>query len=441
MEITVADCPDADNRVAILLQLLQKRTLVMAIEATLAYMSSQCEKLDIEIQYRQVMGNSAEDAVARLKEERMREQVIREELKLASLPIHIALVGRRFSPKVSPAVFNANKQFELEIHRPDGVTVEVVPSLKGHVMQADWEEAMWDAEAEQKLIGFYAAQFRGMLTAAKIDPSFYILYNGGIPPKAGISAHVHSLCFKAFDPRAPYRPTPGKELKAFVKEFRAMSIPERVAHFEFIMEGLTEEQKALEPLEKLNQAMAEATSIHLRLLGPATPFKYMDVAHLAKVTDLDAMAGSINGKKNILGTCFNQAVDIEASKLLFGNVPNARVVLFPTEACKKQEFSPPPGDVRNRVMAAEMQQWMDIKGDVPQPLFDVVPFIPRGSFDMYMVDVVYGKNANAMGTPFEDDNMSIVMKGRVLGPKMPGFYAMGEQLHVHTVGAFYDLLS
>jgi hypothetical protein len=441
MELVVLDCPDADNRVALMLLLLQKMELLKAIYLTLAHVLSQIEKLNIEIEYRRVTGDAADDAVARLHQEKALEQVLREELKTASAPVHVALVGRHFSPKMSPAVVNANGQFELEIHGPDSVEVVTVPNLKGYVVEAPWEQAVWDAEAEQKLLGFYAAQLRGMLTAAGIDPSLYIFYNGGVAEKAGISCHVHSMCFKAFDPRAPYCPTPGSVLKAFVREFRGMSIPERVAHFDDIMAGLTEEQAALEPLGKLDEAMAAASSIHVRLLGPATPFKYLDAAHLAKVIEVDAMAGAFDGTKNLLGTCFNNAVDIEATKVLFGNIPRAVVVFFPTESCKKDEFSPPPGGVRNKVMAAEMQQWMDIKGGKPQPLFDVVPFIPRESLDLVTVDVVYGKNANAVGTMFEDINMTLVKKERVTGPLAPGFYAMDDDLKEPTVKAFYELLA
>ena len=220
-----------------------------------------------------------------------------------------------------------------------------------------------------------------------------------------------------------------------------MTIPERVAHFDFVMEGLTEEQTVMKSLEELGQAMAAAASIHIRLLGPATPFKYLDTKHLAKVTDLDAMAGAYDGTKNLLGTCFNQAVDLGASQVLFGNVPNARVVFFPTEACKKDEFSPPPGGVCNQVMAEEMKQWMEIKCGKPQPLFDVVPFIPRDSLDLFTVDVVYGKNVNAVGTMYEDINMTLVKKERFVGPLAPGFYAMDDNLKERTVKAFYEMLA
>jgi hypothetical protein len=441
MDLTVIDCPDADNRVALLLQLLQKMQLIKAINFTIAYILKQIEKLRIEIEYRQVTGDAADDAVLRLQQEVVRERVLREELVSASAPIHVTLVGRHFSPKTSPAVVNTNGQFELEIHGPEGVQTVTVPNLKGYVVEASWEQAVWDAEAEQKLLGFYAAQLRGMLTAARIDPSLYIFYNGGVAEKAGISVHVHSMCFKAFDPRAPYCPTPGSELKAFVKEFRKMSVPERVAHFDFVMGGLTEEQTVMNSLEELDQAMAAATSIHIRLLGPATPFKYIDPTHLTKVIDLDAMAGAYDGTKNLLGTCFNQAVDLEASKRLFANVPNARVVFFPTEACKKDEFSPLPEGVLDIVMKAEMDQWREIKDKKPQPLFDVIPFIPRESLDLFTVDVVYGKNANAVGTMFEDINMTLVKKEPVTGPLTPGFYAMDDNLKEHTVKAFYDLLA
>jgi len=98
----------------------------------------------------------------------------------ATEQLHVMLVGRRFSSRLSPMVFNSdNKCFELEVwdqnseeagaKKESGRTspgkrsrsdvnpriVEVLPrELGAHIKQAPWEQQWWNEEEENKLVCF-----------------------------------------------------------------------------------------------------------------------------------------------------------------------------------------------------------------------------------------------------------------------------------------------
>jgi hypothetical protein len=91
----------------------------------------------------------------------------------AAEQLHVVLVGRRFSSRLSHMVFNATKKcFELEIWDveagADGEAsgeassssssisprlLEVLPQQLGaYVKQAPWEQQWWDQDEENKLV-------------------------------------------------------------------------------------------------------------------------------------------------------------------------------------------------------------------------------------------------------------------------------------------------
>lgn len=98
----------------------------------------------------------------------------------ATEQLHVVLVGRRFSSRLSPMVYNSNKNcFELEIWNQSNEEaedaskssnmrldegsrscekpriVEVLPhELSAHIKQAPWEQWWWNEEEENKLVGF-----------------------------------------------------------------------------------------------------------------------------------------------------------------------------------------------------------------------------------------------------------------------------------------------
>jgi len=97
----------------------------------------------------------------------------------ASEQLHVVLVGRRFSSRLSPMVYNSDKNcFELEtwdqrkeeaekevkisnVSPGEGNRscekpriVEVLPhELSAHIKQAPWEQQWWNEEEENKLVG------------------------------------------------------------------------------------------------------------------------------------------------------------------------------------------------------------------------------------------------------------------------------------------------
>lgn len=113
--------------------------------------------------------------------------------------LHVVLVGRRFSTKMSHMVFKpATKTFELEIFdqgpdQPPKLIEVGGKDLGKYIKQEAWEELIWDREEEKMLLELSAAQVRACIAAAGIEAWEYELYDGGFAEKAGIACHIHGM--------------------------------------------------------------------------------------------------------------------------------------------------------------------------------------------------------------------------------------------------------
>ena len=125
--------------------------------------------------------------------------------------------------------------------------------------------------------------------------------------------------------------------------------------------------------------------------------------------------------QNLLGCCFNNAVDYEATKACCESVdqffPNGRVLMVPTETCKMGPFTltrelveswPCRAAMRplQTVLAEDIGQWTDMKRGEAQALFDAVTVMPLSDLAehcaLIQAVVVFGKNKFALGTLYED---------------------------------------
>jgi hypothetical protein len=333
--------------------------------------------------------------------------------------LHIVLVGRRFSSKLSPAVYNPiHKTFELEDRSSGEPVIKTIPltDLGGHVKQESWENELWDREEEERLLALHARQLRACLDAAGFHPYEYEIYHGGFAALSGLSGHLHSQDFYFMDLKTSKFRT-SAELSQLGQEWRNLSVVERATLFRQITEP-TDDRWTLRPLDEFAQkCLSTGCPIHIYVGSPMTAVadtftKFPEL--IPNVTYLAAMGGAWDGSKNLLGTCFNNAVDIEASRIALAMFNQTRVVLVPTETCKEGPFTLPPtpiGDSKAQLVIYEMmKQWTDIKRG-PQPLFDCVIFIP---FDVLMdetdgkqVTVSFGSNPYGEGTMFEDVGMGL----------------------------------
>ena len=342
-------------------------------------------------------------------------------------PLHVVLVGRRFSSQFSHAVFDpVSKTFAMEI-LDDAPRIECAANLSGFVMQAPWEETLWNREEEELLIGLYAAQLRAFLNQAGVEPWEYELYHGGFPALAGLSSHLHAYDFEFLKDAdcSSYALNSGKELATFAEEWRRMAPGERAHHFRTRALAPPEEMRRLLPLSAFSEACSmQPAEIVLYVASPMTAVAATfcgDPGLAARVVRVQAMGGAWDGSKNLLGTCFNNAVDMGATIAALGAFPRGVILLVPTETCKMgpftlsaQEIEAMPADpdlIQARdVLAASIQQWTELKR-APQPLFDaVILFSMKELIEHAAVvpaRVTFGKNIHAIGTRFEDLGMTL----------------------------------
>jgi hypothetical protein len=188
----------------------------------------------------------------------------------ASQPLHVVLIGRKFSSKLSHMVFSpTEKAFAMEVYddpaAPSTARIELVPppKLGGYIKQALWEEGCWDAEEEELLLHLNAAHLRSFLGAAGVMPWEYVLYDGGFAKLAGLSCHVHAYDFAFFkDPTcASFGVISGAEHTAFCAEWRSLSVADRAARFRARALAPPSEARALLPLEAFHAACREAPAL------------------------------------------------------------------------------------------------------------------------------------------------------------------------------------
>ena len=393
----------------------------------------------------------------------------------AKRPLHIVIVGRRFSSKMSPAVFNtATNHFELEVWtKGQKEIVHVPPKEFGkHVKQAKWEEECWDEEEEELLMGMNAADLRAFLKASGFkEGDDYVLYYGGVAQKAGLSCAVHSLEFEFVKDRHHLELTSAADLAKFNETWRLMTPVERKAHFEERVCAPSEAETTMLHLNAFTRYCNSEpnAAIKLYVASPLTAVAatFSNNAALAeRVAYVAAMSGSWDGSMNLLGTCFNNAVDYDASKECFGEgmFPKARILMVPTETCKMGPFAlsaetikslPGANNGMRQAMASSVEQWTGLKRGVPQALFDAVILLSLGDLvahaSIVPVEVTFGKNKYAEGTIYEDLGMGLENKAKneekipgkltADSPFPPGTYATEREFGPHCAAAFTDMIS
>ena len=389
--------------------------------------------------------------------------------------LHIVIVGRRFSSKLSPAVFNtATNHFELEVCMNGEPEIVQVPpkELSKHIKQGKWEEACWNEEEEELLMAMNAADLRAFLKASGFkEKEDYVVYYGGVAQKAGLSCAVHSLEFEFVKDRQQFELTSAADLAKFNETWRLMTPEQRKAHFEERVCALTDEQTKMLHLNAFTSYCDSKpnAAIKLYVASPLTAVAatFSNNADLAKrVTYVAAMSAAWDGSMNILGTCFNNAVDYDASKACFGEgmFPHARTLLVPTETCKMGPFTlsaetirslPGANDGMRQAMANIVEQWTGIKRGVPQALFDVVTLLRLSDLVAHATivpaEVTFGKNKYALGTIYEDLGMGLENKAKneenipgkltADSPFPPGTYATEREFGPDCAAAFIAMIS
>ena len=125
----------------------------------------------------------------------------------------------------------------------------------------------------------------------------------------------------------------------------------------------------------------------------------------------------------MLGLCFNNAVDFEATKFCLGKFSGARILMIPTEPCKMGPYTHhpkvyeslsaiPEREATRAALVELMSQWTEMKQGVPQAMFDTITVMKLrhliASGAIVRADVIVGiKNEYALGTPYEEFGMAL----------------------------------
>jgi hypothetical protein len=448
------DRVDVDNFTAVYLCILQRRELFgETAQPLLEAAAAHCKVVESTVY------QSLEEAAAANHREAL--------ASVFSRKLHVVLNGRRFSSKFSPMIQNpVTKLFELEIL--DDPAAPQIVSIEGrdlgkYIKQADWESRLWNPVEEQLLLGLSAAQLRAFLAHAGVYQHEFDIYDGAVAAISGLSSHVHALDFKFLkDPTCvTFEPTPASELSAFNEQWRAMSQDARSDMFTMLATAPSAEMRSMSRFFEFERGcdLDPTASIVAYIGGPLTAMSISfstrpDLAR--RVSFVCAMSGAWEGTKNLLGTCFNNAVDIEASKQVFSVdqegrstlFPNARILLIPTETCKQPAFTVTSEQLTDIAIRGIHKQWTDIKR-APQPLFDVLTVIPLMNIVANMmvvpVTVVFGKNQHAMGTFLEDLGMALQKNDNDAhvvadSPFLPGIYATLPEISEDCATMFLQLL-
>lgn len=350
--------------------------------------------------------------------------------------LHVFLVGRRFASKFSPTVFNVTtKRFELEIIDDPSQPARIIESegIGEYIKQSPWEEACWDTDEEELLLHLHAAHLRAFLDAGGFDPCEYHLYHGGIAALAGLSAHIHAPDFAFLtDPTcAIYTPTSASEIKTFIADWRKLTPIQRATSFKVAALAPPPERRALLSNDDFTSMVSVRAGAPVAVFmgAPftalaATFVKRPDLA--SRVVLVSCMSGAWDGGQNLLGACFNNVVDYNATKATINLFPKGRFLMVPTEACKMGPFSisaeqvallpagSPTGEARRSALSGALEQWTELKRGV-QPLFDLVPLLPiqvlARHAEIVRARVVFGTNRFALGTRYQDIGMTLESDG------------------------------
>ena len=327
-----------------------------------------------------------------------------------------------------------DKAYAMEIYdNPAGpARIEMVPppKLGGYIKQALWEEGCWDTEEEDLLLHLNAAHLRSFLGAAGVMPWEYVLYSGGCAKLAGLSCHVHGYEFGWMSDISCgiFGMISGEDNTAFCAYWRSLSVADRAARFRELALAPSAEARELLPLEAFHRACRDeptkAISVYLGspLTALATTVETApDVVE--RVVYISAMSTAWDGSQNLLGLCFNNAVDYEATKFCLGKFPNGRFLMIPTEACKMGPFTHrpeviealpaiPEREATRAVLGSVVRHWTSLKRNEPQALFDTVTAMPLLDLidigAIVTADVVFNlKNEFALGTIYEDFGMAL----------------------------------
>jgi hypothetical protein len=407
--------------------------------------------------------------------------------------LHIFLIGRPINSLLAAAVMVDDKPLELEVDgklvmvdkylelEVNGELVRILPNkLGGYLMQTASD--VYNLEEGELLLGLSAMHVRFMMNELKfVEGIDYEIYNGGVAPDGGISAIIHHTEYvthyggvefgapgfkiNEFDFESHFAATCGQiatysEITSFKKCWHQLPLELRPSTFRKIATAPPEAYRRMRPVDDFYELCRQnpEAKIDCFVGGPLTALAKTPQDIADRVSKVVAMSGSWNGSKNLLGVCFNNAVDMPSTIVcLTGLFRFATILLVPTEPIKNEfntftftsnEFKEIGDPKVMHYLIIMRDVWTELQRGIPQPVFDVTTLLPVETFlkhaSIIEVNVEFGKNIHKIGSYFEDKGMTLHSVGEPITDKSemePGkVYAVMDNVKPSMKLAFTDYL-
>ena len=304
-------------------------------------------------------------------------------------PVYILLTGRPFNPMNPPCVNLPGNMIKTLDENGNVIILSAKEFFSNTKNIVEKPNFVSHKKFAKILHGIFAGQLQLFLNSnGFIQGIHYYLFNGGIPPSAGINSAIHVF--------EPHMMTPDGE-GGYILSSEAEIIKKNLDFFGMSTEDrealIKEEYRKLgirtvmNDLEQFFDLCRRNSGCHIVCYGagPLTPFYAFPEDIANRVVLFQLMGGVFNGMANILGFCFNNAVHFpEANQVnLF---KNARTIYLTTEVCKWSTLLPTK-ELLDAIQAYAgysklsfrfrewVEQWNKIKGS-PQTMFDVISVLP-----------------------------------------------------------------
>ena len=323
------------------------------------------------------------------------------------IPLCIFLTGRPFDPNSPPCVKLPNGMIK---YMDENGKVYIVSgkeffSNPNNIIQKP--NFVSHKKFAKILHEIFAGQLRLFLESNDfIEGIHYFLFNGGIPPLAGINSFIHviEMFMTKQSENGEYNLPTADEINDLNNMWFDMTLEQRKEYIE-------EEHAKYGTntmMNKMDQFFMFCRSnpgkhIVCYGAGPLTPFYTFPIDIANRVVLFQLMGGVFNGMTNILGGCFNNMVDFPEPNQV-NLFKNARTIYLTTEVCKWSSLLPTKEllDAIQEIAGFNklscsfrkwVEQWNDIKKS-PQAMFDLLAVMPLdvlfniyGSISRVKVDI------------------------------------------------------
>lgn len=260
---------------------------------------------------------------------------------------------------------------------------------KKHVKEFPFEHRHHVSEHAQALLRRAAWNLLQVMASAGVNVMNVNFYDGGIADRAGLSHAIHDYEDLFVDDAGRVR---SAEQYLEIVEQLHWATPD--GREQMRKDNCATRSLYLQPTAALESLVQKATRVKWLLASPFTAFARCHQSSGRSPSKQEvlvvAMAGSWDGRQNLLGDNFNVQVDLPAYTRFIDlcAAGSCSALLVPTEVCKQPEWLVVDGKTFSGFgeLAKLVDLWTALKGK-PQPMFDLALMIPKRLIPAQLVPV------------------------------------------------------